>query len=412
MPTSHDVDIHKVGRFDQSFLVHMIKDFFVVLLVVTALEFGVKAGLVYYDYVANGPDEVAGVAEDIAGNVRSIMLNDGGPVAARTLYPILERNWSELGYEIAITPADITVDAIREGFGFVPQGIPAADWPEGTFREAAVAVKAEEFCLACHATASVGDTLGTITVRNYLARDFALWWSDIRLTAGLAVGKIILHSILLFVLLRARLEPLLRLRTVVSTLARAYGGLDERAEIRSSDEFGALSRDLNLFLDRITRLVDELDTVLSRVVSVNDDIIGIQGALRDQVDTVVRNTRHLERRAMMSAKREPLLSNAWFDAVQGSIADLDTALSEAPETPQATRLLDSLRAVVSNAEAQIKTNEDLFRDLATLGEDTERFQSALSEMTRLEERLKAIIETGTGLVRRLRPNDDRGTSAE
>ncbi len=42
----------------------------------------------------------------------------------------------------------------------------------------------------------------------------------------------------------------------------AYGGVQHRAAVRSSDEFGALARDLNLFLDRINRLVGEPDEVL------------------------------------------------------------------------------------------------------------------------------------------------------
>ena len=197
------------------------------------------------------------------------------------------------------------------------------------------------------------------------------------------------------------MEPLLRLRTVVSKLARAYGGLDHRAEIRSSDEFGALAGDLNLFLDRISRIVEELDLVLRKVVAVNDDIITIQGGLREQVDGVVSGARRLERRAMMSARREPLLSNAWFDAVKGSIADLDGALSTVENAPKAAELVETLRAVVENAEAQISTNEDLFADLAVLGADTEQFQASVAEMARLEERMKAIIETGGLLVARL-----------
>jgi hypothetical protein len=37
------------------------------------------------------------------------MRNEGGPVAARTIYPILERNWTDLGYAVAIVPSDVTI---------------------------------------------------------------------------------------------------------------------------------------------------------------------------------------------------------------------------------------------------------------------------------------------------------------
>ena len=403
-----------LGQFDQSFLIQMIKDFFVILVIVTVLEFGIKIGLVAYNFAVNGQEEAQERAEEIADNVRSIMLNEGGPVAARTLYPILERNLTDLGYVIAIEPAPITVEAIREGFGFIPRGIPGDDWPDGAHKVGTVGVKAEEFCLACHTTASVGEVIGTVTVRNYLSRDLMLWWEGVQLTAGLAIGKIVLHSVLLFILLRSRMEPLLRLRAVVGSLARAYGGLQHRAEVRSRDEFGVLARDLNLFLDRISQLLGELDGVLRKVVAVNNDIVSIQSDLRGNINGFVSGTRELERRAMLAAKREPLLSNAWFEAIRTSVAELDTALTAArgdmPNAVEAARLVTALSQVVEHAEAQIRSNEALYEDLARLGDESELFRNAISEMARLEERLQAIVEAGTGLVRRLRPGADN-TSA-
>ena len=405
-----DQNSPSIGRFDKSFLVHMIRDFFVVLVIVSIVEFSLKAGLVYYNYHFDGAEEAQVVADDLADNVRSIMRNEGGPVAARTMYPILEENWSDLGYAIAIEPAPVTVRSIEEGFGFTPRGIPAGDWPDGRFKMHQTPIVAEEFCLACHTQANVGEVLGTVTVRNYLYRDFALWFKDVRLTAILAAGKIVLHSLLLFLILRARMEPLLELRSVVSNLARAYGRLDHRADIRTSDEFGVLARDLNLFLDRITGIVAELDTVLNKVVLANDDIIAVQGNLRKTVDEVVSGIRQLERNAMLSAKKEPRLSDEWFEAVRSSITALDEKLTKLDDTPAATDLLDTLRQVVSNAEAQTTTSETIFTKLADLGDQSETLKDSTLEMTRLEERLKSIIETCSTLVRRLKPEDDSAKS--
>ena len=405
-----DQNSPSIGRFDKSFLVHMIRDFFVVLVIVSIVEFSLKAGLVYYNYHFDGAEEAQVVADDLADNVRSIMRNEGGPVAARTMYPILEENWSDLGYAIAIEPAPVTVRSIEEGFGFTPRGIPAGDWPDGRFKMHQTPIVAEEFCLACHTQANVGEVLGTVTVRNYLYRDFALWFKDVRLTAILAAGEIVLHSLLLFLILRARMEPLLELRSVVSNLARAYGRLDHRADIRTSDEFGVLARDLNLFLDRITGIVAELDTVLNKVVLANDDIIAVQGNLRKTVDEVVSGIRQLERNAMLSAKKEPRLSDEWFEAVRSSITALDEKLTKLDDTPAATDLLDTLRQVVSNAEAQTTTSETIFTKLADLGDQSETLKDSTLEMTRLEERLKSIIETCSTLVRRLKPEDDSAKS--
>lgn len=60
--------------------------------------------------------------------------------------------------------------------------------------------------------------------------------------------------------------------------------------------------------------------------------------------------------------------------------------------------------MVSNADAQIKTSERVFADLADLGDESERLKRAMSEMIRLEERMEGIIRTGSVLVQRVRPS--------
>lgn len=397
-----------IGRFDQSFLIHMIRDFFVILMLVTVLEFALKAAMVYYKFRVSGPSEAARVAEDLGDNVRSIMRNEGGPVAARTVYPILQRNWEDLGYSIAITPAPVTVRSIEAAFDFTPQGIPRGDWSGATHNSATLAITAEPFCLACHTEAAVGEVLGEVVVHRYLSTDFINWIEDMRLTGLLALAKIALHSVLLFLILRARLEPLLGLRSVVSNLARAYGGLTHRAEIRTADEFGVLARDLNLFLDRINRLMGELDEVLQRVIRVNDDIVSIQRDLRDRIDSLTGRIRRLERSAMLNAKAEPRLSQAWFNAARRAVADLDTSAGAADRPGDLGSIVEDLRAVVENAEAQIRTCERVFADLGELGDDSEKLKHVMSEMIRLEERMKNIVETGSVLVHRIRPGEQPG----
>ena len=70
---------------------------------------------------------------------------------------------------------------------------------------------------------------------------------------------------------------------------------------------------------------------------------------------------------------------------------------------QASKFLDALRAVVVNAETQLTTSEKAFERLAAIRDDTDNLKGSMSEMTRLEERMKTIIETGSSLVRRLQP---------
>jgi len=203
------------------------------------------------------------------------------------------------------------------------------------------------------------------------------------------------------------MEPLLRLRSVVSNLSKAYTDLGQRAEVRTSDEFGVLARDLNVFLDRISRLVEELSIVLNKVVNVNDDILKVQGDLRAQIDSVVSKSRAIERDAMFNAKREPRLSNAWFDSMKRNTAELSDALSAVDAPPETTELIEDLRLVVGNAEAQIRNSEGLYISLAKLGDEAETLKGPMAEMTRLEERMLSIVEAGTGLVKRLQPQEKK-----
>jgi len=77
------------ARFDDSFLSHMVRDFFFVLLVVIIAELGLRFFIVWYDFHNESRRATELAANRLATDVKSIMLNSGGPVAARTVYPIV-----------------------------------------------------------------------------------------------------------------------------------------------------------------------------------------------------------------------------------------------------------------------------------------------------------------------------------
>ena len=87
--------------FDRPFLIHIIRDVFVIFPVVTVPEFSLKAAPVTYIAMTNGEDEAQVVAENLTDNARSIMRNKGGLVAARAMYPIPETKWSDPGHVTA-----------------------------------------------------------------------------------------------------------------------------------------------------------------------------------------------------------------------------------------------------------------------------------------------------------------------
>ena len=225
------------GRFEQSFVFHMIRDFFVLLIVVTAAEMGIRYSVVIYEFEHHDRLTVDHAAKQIAADVKSIMLNSGGPIAARTVYPILKRNFDDLGLSIAVVPSAVTVTSMQARFNMDAHGI-APQWPQGRHNESKVVLTAEQFCLNCHAHAKIGDVLGEITVRGYLSSRLSAWWAELRLTSMIWALNIITHTIVLLLLLRIRMEPLLSLRATVARLAKGVINLSHRAKLNSHDEFG------------------------------------------------------------------------------------------------------------------------------------------------------------------------------
>jgi methyl-accepting chemotaxis protein len=282
-----EVNMAKVGKqsspFEQSFMFHMIRDFFLLLVLVATVEMSIRYALVRYDFASKEQTRVDQAAQQLANDVKSIMLNSGGPLAAQTVYPILNRNYDDLGLSIAVVPSEVTVESMRESFKIDVKGL-QPNWKVGQHLESAVNLTAEQFCLNCHVKAKVGDVLGTVKVGSYLDRKEAAWWTEVKLTAGALSLKILVHTILLFFLLKVRMAPLLSLRSTVSRLARGLMDLSPRAKVNGADEFGELAQDLNHFLDRINVVVTDLDQILNKVVDASGRLGSLNRDLEQTVD--------------------------------------------------------------------------------------------------------------------------------
>ena len=123
------------GRFEQSFQFHMIRDFFLLLVAVAVVELAIRYALLRYDFAEREPARVEQAAQQLANDVKSIMLNSGGPMAAQTVYPILNRNYDDLGLSIAVLPSEVTVESMKLTFNMDVKGL-SPRWPEGAHQQA------------------------------------------------------------------------------------------------------------------------------------------------------------------------------------------------------------------------------------------------------------------------------------
>ncbi|MFO1273711.1 MAG: HAMP domain-containing protein [Rubrivivax sp.] len=385
------------GRFEQSFVYHMIRDFFLLLLAVAAVELAIRYAVLLYEFRTREPERVNRAAEQLANDIKSIMLNSGGPLAAQTVYPILNRNYDDLGLSIAVQPAEVTVESMKATFNMTPQGLKPS-WPEGAHQQAQVSLKAEQFCLGCHVKAKVGEVLGSVTVRSYLGRKEAVWWQEVRVTAGALSLKILAHTVVLLLLLKVRMQPLLSLRDTVAALARGVMDLSPRARVKTEDEFGELAQDLNHFLDRIELLVLELDRILSEVVAVGARLGGVSRRLEQQLESLrdgalqsLADDARQGLAARVAAARETGAFETLVRQVESGVPG-----SEALRAPLA-QLRERFEAVTQALEAaapQVLVTQ-------AQGEGFQAFAQSLREMAVLETQMQAVAEGGQRVLQRL-----------
>ncbi len=396
------------SRFEQSFMFHMIRDFFLLLLLVAAVEMTIRYLALRWDFAQAEPKRVALAAQQLANDVKSIMLNSGGPLAAQTVYPILDRNYSDLGLAIAVLPSAVTVESMKITRNMDVQGL-MPQWGDGAHQQANVVLTAEQFCLGCHVKAQVGDVLGVVAVRSYLERKETLWWQEVRLTAGALSLKILVHTVVLFLLLKVRMEPLLALRSTVSGLAKGVMDLSPRAGVKTADEFGELAQDLNHFLDRITLVVGDLDKILSEVVDVGTRLSALNRHLERQLDGLrYSSLRTLGEGARTGLEQQLLAareSGAFGAHLQGLVQTLD-ALAATGQVPAATspalreplaRVQDSFARV----SAALQANAPPLAVAEAQSDEYRAFAQSLRDMALLEATMQKVAESGQRVLARL-----------
>jgi len=389
--------------FEQSFMFHMIRDFFLLLIVVAGLELAIRYAMVVYDFQSNEPQRVERAAEQLADDVKSIMLNSGGPTAAQTVYPILNRNYDGLGLSIAVVPSDITIESIKQTFKLDPLGLVQL-WPEGESNESSVQLKAEQFCLGCHVKAKVGDVLGTVTVRSYLSRKVASWLEEVRVTASALSLKIVIHTIVLFFLLKVRMEPLLALRTTAASLAKGVMNLSPRTKVNTKDEFGELAQDINHFLDRVKQIVNDLDTILSEVVSVGSRLGVLNRHLEQQLDGMRDDTFQNswnENQRNLSMQIVTAREAGAFEVLVQTLDDLSRSSERreelGPLRAQLAKLQGSFSSI-TNAVLNASPSPDIAKAQAA---QYQALSQSLREMALLEASMQKVAQSGQQVIHRL-----------
>lgn len=393
--------------FEQSFMFHMIRDFFLLLVLVAVVELGIRYASLRYDFSRQEPVRVSEAAEKLANDVKAIMLNSAGPMAAQTVYPILNRNYEDLGLSIAILPSAVTVESMKVSFRTDVQGL-RPNWREGPHQASSADLRAEQFCLGCHVKAKVGDVLGTVSVRSYLDRKEDAWWREVRITAGALSIKILMHTIVLFMLLKVRMAPLLELRATVSELARGVIDLSPRADVNTADEFGELAQDLNHFLDRIGSVVKDLDRILGEVVSVGTRL----GTLNRDLEQKVDGMRDTSLRSLGDDAQRSLDAQLVTARESGAYEALDRTLAQAVDALERTGVEPALGQAMRDQLSRLRQSFAVVSGVLGQGlppvriaeaqsDEYRNFAQSLREMALLEASMQNVAESGRLVLQRL-----------
>ena len=393
------------GFFERSFMFRMIRDFFLLLVIVAVLELGLRYAAILYEFKNNEPVRVQQVADKLSNDIRSIMLNAGGPTAARTIYPIIDKNYHDLGFLVAVEPSQITVDSIKVSQGMDAFGLQQV-WPIGHHTESKVEIAAEQYCLGCHIKAKIGDVLGTVTVRSYFDRKLDVWLEEVRVAAGVLSVNILIHTLVLFFLLKIRMQPLLDLRSTVSSLARGLMDISPRTKTNSEDEFGDLATDLNHFLDRIALVVKDLDVILSEVLVVGDRL----KVLTKQLDSQCREMREM----LFPMETEGGAEGNELELVaareSGVMKTLKTSAEKIKDkggsrskiiVEEYNDLLEQLHGSFSELHDSVKKMAESERRRGKNIDRYDLFMNALKEMALLEASMQRVAKNGRETLRRI-----------
>lgn len=386
----------RIGQFDKSFLFRTLRDFVLSVVVIMGLVLAFSYWLTLQRYQDEGQQQARYAAERLADDVRQIMLNKGGPVASRTVYPILRRNHERLGLEIAIEPSEVTVQSIEKRFDFTPTGLPP-DYSgrDGRYQEHVVELTAESVCLQCHTDAGVGDVLGRVTVRSYLTAYLENWWENMRTDAVVGLVEIVVGTLVVFLLLRARMEPVLSLRSVVSRMAKGELRLTERAPVKSADEFGELAFDLNQVLERICEATDEMGELLSDETATDTHISDNVSDAQTKLRTLRQHLRLAQRQCFPGPGERNDADQGVEPSLGGRLRALGTVGSGTADGP------GELEEVLRQVETLATRHESLGREVAALSESADALGETLQRLGQLAERLRSLVKAERRLLRTL-----------
>jgi len=190
----------------------------------------------------------------------------------------------------------------------------------------------------------------------------------------IGIGMLLLSIIVMIFLIKKLLKPLEELNDVVKDLSSSEGDLRQRLEVHSNDEFGQVSHNINLFIEKLHEIVKKSKTISNENASISEELSRTASEVVRNADTeskIVTQTK--DNGIALTQTIEASVEKATIsqEALRKTELDINTVKNQAEHlerTMQATaakeqNLAERLNTVSQNAN-EVKEVLSIIRDIA------------------------------------------------
>lgn len=221
------------------------------------------------------------------------------------------------------------------------------------------------------------------------------------------VISIIIVALIALLIAKSIVSPIKKVSGMMAEISEGEGDLTSRLPINSEDEVGTLSKNFNVFVEKIQHIIKETQTGAKNLLLQADSIAATSTQLRANTDemnsqsnTVAAATEELDVNMSDVTKQakhmhdETSESKQSSEAINASMQEINSSLDEAKTNLQAVssasqQMTSVIREIASNTE---KSRETSHTAVAVVDKATDKVSSLLQSTNEIVEIIQTISE--------------------